>query len=291
MNEHNLKKFLSKVEYMEEAEAYEAGRIGYAAQTLIQATLPHSDPKQTYFERRNGDLTLSISANPNIGLPYGIYPRLILAWVVTEAVKTKSPELIFGSSFNQFMRKLDLVSTGGRHGTIAPVKKQMHRLFSSAISFDWTKKDSFSTGGVISIASKYMLWWDTKNPAQGSLLNSTVTLNTDFFNHIIEKPVPIDLGAIAILKSSCVALDLYCWLTYKMFSLKKETRLSWKGLQEQLGANYANTKQGRYNFKEKLKEQLPKVLTVYHEARVTVDENGLIMRPSATHVKKRLKST
>ena len=197
MNEDNLKSFLSKVEKIEEIPAYEAGRVGYAARNLILATLPHSDPKQNHFERKNGDLTLSISANPSIGLPYGVYPRLILSWIATEAVLTKSPELILGASFNQFMRKLDLVSTGGRWGTIAPVKNQMHRLFSSAISFDYTKKGSFSTGGVISIAREYMLWWDAKKPTQGSLLNSTVTLNTDFCTHIIKGPIPIELSAIA----------------------------------------------------------------------------------------------
>ena len=32
------------------------------------------------------------------GLPYGTLPRLLLAWVSTEAVRTQSPELILGDS-------------------------------------------------------------------------------------------------------------------------------------------------------------------------------------------------
>jgi hypothetical protein len=290
MNEKNLKDFFSKAELIEGISAYDAGQIGYMARVLIQATLPHSDPKQAYFERKNGGLILGISANPSIGIPYGVYPRLLLSWIVTEAVKTKEPELILGASLNQFMQKLGLLSTGGRWGTIARLKDQMHRLFASSISFDYTKKDSFSTGGVVSVARKYMLWWDAQSPNQTSLLNSTVILNTDFFNEIVERPIPIDMRAIAALKTSCVALDLYCWLTYRMSYLNKETLISWEGLQDQFGSNYGNNKQGRYKFKEKLLLQLKKVLTIY-DAKVSINEDGLIIKPSVTHIKKKLKST
>lgn len=289
MNEQNLKKLFSDAAIIDATSVYDAREIGYMARILIQATLPHSNPHTPYFERRNGGLTLSLSTNPSIGLPYGVYPRLLLSWIVTEAVRTKEPELILGSSLSQFMEKLNLLSTGGRWGTISRLKDQMHRLFSSSISFDYTKKDSFSSGGVVSVARKYFLMWDTKNPAQTTLLNSTVILNTDFFNQIIDRPVPIDMRALSALKSSCVALDLYCWLTYRMSYLNKEMLIPWNTLQDQFGSNYTDTKQGRYQFKEKLILQLKKVLTIY-DAKVTLHDNGLIIKPGATHVKKHLKS-
>ena len=36
-------------------------------------------------------------------LPYGNFPRLILAWVCTEAVRTQSRELVLGRSLSEFM--------------------------------------------------------------------------------------------------------------------------------------------------------------------------------------------
>ena len=69
-----------------------------------------------------------------IGLPYGSLPRLLLAWLTTEAVKTKTRELTLGDTLSDFMRQLDLVPTGGRWGSITRLKDQTRRLFASTIS-------------------------------------------------------------------------------------------------------------------------------------------------------------
>ncbi|MBL8879921.1 MAG: DUF1800 domain-containing protein, partial [Phycisphaerales bacterium] len=50
-------------------------------------------------------VSLSIIANPRFGLPFGTVPRLLLAWICTEAVKTRSPMLGLGNSQNEFLRK------------------------------------------------------------------------------------------------------------------------------------------------------------------------------------------
>ena len=73
----------------------DAGSLAFMGQALVQTTLPHSDPGVPFFERTNGAVSLSIIANPRIGLPFGTVPRLLLAWICTEAVKTKGPVLNF----------------------------------------------------------------------------------------------------------------------------------------------------------------------------------------------------
>src|SRR5215472_4030567 len=73
----------------------------YMARQLVQCTLPHRNPgndKQAW-TRQNGRLTLVIQPgwdgrkNTSIGFPYGSIPRLLLFWVITEAVFTKSRRL------------------------------------------------------------------------------------------------------------------------------------------------------------------------------------------------------
>ena len=59
--------------------------------------MPHSNPEVSTFERSNGNFSLSIIGHPKVGLPYGTYPRLLLSWLVTEAVRTKKPELALGN--------------------------------------------------------------------------------------------------------------------------------------------------------------------------------------------------
>ena len=93
---------------MESEDARSAGTLGYMARSVVQATLPHTDPKDSYFERTNGIVTMSVMGRPQVGIPYGSMPRIILAWICTEAVKTKEPVLNLGRSQNEFLEKLQL---------------------------------------------------------------------------------------------------------------------------------------------------------------------------------------
>lgn len=286
MNRENIDKLISQALAIEEEEAKKAGRLGYMARVLVQATMPHKNTQNLIFERTNGDLSLAISGHPKVGLPYGTYPRLLLSWLTTEALRTKSPELILGSSLRKFMSELDLTASGGRWGTISRLRNQMKRLFSASVSCVY-EKGPLSGGIGFNIAKEYHLWWDPKNPAQADLWQSTVTLGLDFFNEIIDRPVPIDMRAMKALKSSSMALDLYCWLTYRLSYLKRQTQIPWLLLQSQFGSNYADTKQGRYEFKRKLFTQLRKVAAVYEgAASVHEGEYGLVLTPSVSHIRK-----
>ena len=49
---------------------------------------------------------------------------------------------------------------------------------------------------------------------------SKIELGEKFFNEIINHPVPIDMNTLASLKRCALGLDLYLWLTYRMFTLR-----------------------------------------------------------------------
>ena len=74
--------------------AKEAGALSYMARSMVMATLPHRKTPGNEFVRKNGDFTLSLMAPSHMGLPYGSIPRLLVAWVTTETVRTKQRELI-----------------------------------------------------------------------------------------------------------------------------------------------------------------------------------------------------
>ena len=78
--------------------------------------------------------------------------------------------------------------------------------------------------------------------------------------------MPVDMRALKALRRSSMALDLYCWLTYRMSYLRKETVIPWPALQAQFRADYARNRA----FKEKFLESLRKVLTVYTEAKASL---------------------
>src|SRR3990172_6514566 len=284
MRNYNLNNLVSEAIAIEQEEAKEAGTLGYMARILVQATIPHSNPHTNSFERNNGNLSLTILGHPKIGLPYGTYPRLLLSWVTTEAILTKNPILILGNNLSRFMTELGLIPTGGRWGTIWRLRDQISRLFSSSVACIY-QSEQLRSGVNFSIAKEYHLWWNPKSPDQTDLWQSPVTLNQDFFNEIINRPVPINMRALKAIKDSSMAIDLYCWLTYRLSYLKQTTEIPWLLLQKQFGADYANTKQGRYKFKQKLITQLKKVAIIYDSAKdVTPTEHGLILLPGKSHI-------
>lgn len=280
MQPKKINELITEAMAIEAEDAKEAGALGYMCRSLVQATLPHKSVKGNEFSRTNGAFTLSLMAPSSIGLPYGTMPRLLVAWLTSEAVKTKQRELVLGNSLTDFLRELGLERCGGARGDITRLKNQMHRLFSSFISCTYTAGEQASIHN-LTLVDSANLWWEPKtSPDQISLFESTVTLSQRFFDEITQNPVPIDTRALYALKRSPMAIDIYCWLTYRMFTLRKYTPIPWEALQLQFGADYSRAR----DFKAAFLEQLAKVQTLYPEAKVAEDKSGLILYPSPPHI-------
>ena len=85
--------------------------LGFMARLLALCSLPRSNPgNRLQYERVNGPYKLYMIAGGGNKLPYGTRPRLLLAWVCSEAVRTQSRELILGDSLSAFMRKVGIYS-------------------------------------------------------------------------------------------------------------------------------------------------------------------------------------
>jgi hypothetical protein len=281
----HLDRLITEALAIEAQDAKEAGTLGFMARCMTLASLPHSRIEGAEYERRNGKFTLSIVAPSRIGIPYGTIPRLLLAWLTTEAVRTKSRDLLLGDNLSEFMRQLDMVPTGGRWGSIGRLKDQTQRLFSASINAIYEDADKTAIMGY-RVADRALLWWNAKEPTQGSLWESTVTLTEQFFEEVTTRPVAVDMRALRTLKKSPLALDVYCWLTFRMSYLAKATDISWASLQGQFGAGYPRTGQGARDFRKHFLPALKKVLLVYPGAKVTSVESGLRLAPGKPHVAK-----
>ena len=268
---------------IEAEDAKQAGTVGFMARALTQATMPHRKSLDPVFKRKNGAFSLAMLAHPDIGLPYGSIPRLLLSWMTTEAVRTRSPALELGPTLSAFMAELGLTCRGGERGDITRFRNQTLRLFCSTVSCRYEDK-THDEGVNLNIVDKYSLWWNPKTPDQMPLWKSTVTLGNNFFNEIIDRPVPIDMRALKALKRSPLALDIYCWLTYRLSYLRKPAEIPWPALQMQFGADYATQGQGPRDFKKKFLYHLRAVNVLYPEANVEEGERGLLLKPSKPHV-------
>ena len=111
MNPKNLNNLISESLAIEAEEAKQVGALGYMARGLVQATMPHKNPGYVeVWGRRNGNFSMIMQPGylidsknkvKNIGLPYGAKPRIIMAFISSEAIKTKESR---GCIRKQFIR-------------------------------------------------------------------------------------------------------------------------------------------------------------------------------------------
>ena len=79
--------------------------LGFMARMMALCSLPRTNPgNRLQYKRVNGPYKLIMFSSGETKLPYGNFPRLLLAWVCTEAVRTQSRELILGKSLSEFMK-------------------------------------------------------------------------------------------------------------------------------------------------------------------------------------------
>ena len=223
-----------------------------------------------------------MNATAGTKLPYGNLPRLLLAWVCTEAVRTQSRVLVLGPSLAEFMRKLGIYSTGGGPtGARTRLRNQMDRLFNASVSLIY--EDEQSKQFIASrITDRGEFWWNERKPDERSLWESRIELGEKFFHEIIRHPVPLDMNILKALKRSPLGLDLYLWVTYRTFTLKRPLRLSWRQLYRQFGADPAkeNDKVTVQNFRRKVLRELVKIKLAWPSLNYSTAKGVLILSPS-----------
>jgi len=241
--------------------------VSYYTPLLIQCTLPHSDPKAPTWVKTNGEFTLMVTSGIDkeggfYGIPYGSFPRLTLAYIITKVMQTKERRIELSSHFSEFLKEIGY--TGNFRGSIRPAKtvqSQLLRLLSANIAFEKSSgnlEQGTLLRGKADVADTFALWWDYKTPEQGSLWGSYIELSEKFHQAILANPVPLRADILSALRKSPLALDTYMWVSYRLFTLQnsgqEQVTLGYGRLQEQFGTGIseANYRSFRRDFKTAL---------------------------------------
>ena len=279
----------------------ERSPIRYYTPELIQCTLPHSDPKTHLWVRKNGNYTLIVQSGVDnngdyFGIPYGSFPRLVIAHIVTSVIRSGERRIDFSAYFSNFLKDVgyepNLNSKQSKN-----LRDSLERVLNANISHIY-QDDDHRTRKNINIAPTSVLWWDFKNPQQGSMWNSYIEISEELREAILRNPVPLHTDMLAALKKSPLALDVYMWVSYRLYTMHKDKKpeitLSYGRLQEQFGSGIA-TKNYR-NFRHELKLAFSKVLEAWkevsknegkergfayeaHEAELTLYRSALLITP------------
>ena len=254
--------------------------LGFMARLMALCCLPRTNPGNRFrYVRRNGPYKLIMSATGDHKLPFGNLPRLLLAWLCTEAVRTRNREIVLGRSLAEFMRELGIYSSGGV--VQIRLRNQMRRLFGCTVQL--TYKDANMERFVNSpIAESGEYWWNPKRPNESALWDSKIELSEKFFNEIISHPVPIDMNTLAALKRCSLGLDLYLWLAYRTFSLRAPQQLTWRQLYRQFGPtpNSVATHDAVQNFRRRILREMKKIRLAWPGLNYSTAKGVLILLPS-----------
>ena len=258
--------------------------LGFMARLMALCSLPRSNPgNRKEYKRVNGPFTLYMVAGGGNKLPFGNLPRLLLAWVCTEAVRTQSRGLVLGKSLSEFMRTLDIYSNSGRVHT--RLRNQMKRLFGCTVTMVYEEPGGFARVSSL-VADKHEFWWNERKPNESSLWESKIYLGEQFFNEIIRHPVPLNMNTLTALKRSPLGLDLYLWITYRTFALSAPLRLTWRLLYSQFGAHpdKASDNLTVQNFRKDCLRELKKIKLAWPELNYSTAPGVLILHPSTPAV-------
>ena len=193
-------------------------------------------------------------------------------------IPTQSRELILGSSLSEFMGKLGMDSVGGARTRL---RNQMRRLFNAHVQLVY--EDKLGEASVSSsVTSRTEFWWDPKQPDVPMLWDSKIELGWDFFNEIIRRPVPLDMNTLTALKRCSLGLDLYLWLAYRTFALKRPLGLTWQQVYRQFGLHpdKASDKNTVQMFRRNILRELKKIKLAWPGLSYSTAPGVLILLPS-----------
>jgi hypothetical protein len=280
-----------------ETTANEAGELAFVSRILVQAFLPHSDPKDIAWQRANGNFTLTVKSgigfengkSKTYGVPYGAIPRLLLAWLNSEAIKNSqdqeklNPKIVYmGRSLSEFLEKIGIQRTGGKRGGITSFKSQAEKLFRAEITVSCTGTDMISERD-IKVSDGRFFFWDHKNPEQTTLWENAIELSDRFYSLLIQNPVPLDWRVLKGIKQSPMALDLYMWLSHRMSYLEKPVVIQWETLQKQLGSDVERVD----NFRQKVRQHLKKLNLIWRDLKVDASKTeGIYLYPTPLLINK-----
>lgn len=257
-------------------------RMGFTYSGFALTSLPHKPQPDGIWRREGHNLTLVLQSGVDragklLGLPYGSYSRFILLFLQSEAIKTGNREIELGRSMRVWLGSMG-ISIGGT--TYRLVTEQARRISGCTLTFyadrgnhELMRRGSFVDGSITMA--------DVLSDQPG-LWQERVLLNEEFYRALREHPVPLSEAALRAIGPRSMVIDVYIWLAYRLHALKRDVEVGWPALLSQFGTSYRRLRDFRRDFLMALEL----AVAVYPEARISIGERGVILRPSRPAISK-----
>ncbi|MCB1970115.1 MAG: pirin [Geminicoccaceae bacterium] len=244
---------------------------------LCTIYLPHRrTAPDAVWQRHNGDgATLMIQPTKDergryCGVPYGPTGRLMMIFLQNEAYRNRSRRVELGNSMHAWLRAMGVDNSGKGYKA---AREQAMRIEQCLVSVAYETETTRERWQDTIIRGSFNIGEDR----QPDLFAQAVELSESFYNALLQHPAVLFEPAIRHLAGKSLSLDVYVWLAYRLHVLARPTPISWRALHRAFGPNYARER----DFRNRFRDALQNALLVYPEARVDVDEEGVILHASA----------
>jgi hypothetical protein len=255
--------------------------IAYTHPGMCLTVLPHrATASDEIWSRSNGSASLEVHplrgpTGAYYGVPYGPKARLMLLFLQSEALKTRSRFVELGRSMRQWLLSMGVRDCGTNYKVVAD---QAERIENCVLRFRYQGKEGESRWQDSIVRGSFRPFAE-----EGA---AAVELSEGFYEALTRHPVPICESAIRLLADTCMPLDIYLWLAYRLHSLEQPKSVTWKALHMQFGAGTRLLK----HFKPRFARDLELATAVYPDASAELADDGIRLWPSPPPVTPRLRS-
>lgn len=259
---------------------------------FVFLTLPYQKVQGNTFVRESDKAILSINSGYNAeakeyyGIPYGVYPRLILYFICSEARRTKSKEIFLGKNIQDILERIAITEHGVRNNgkVFKSFKEQLLRLTNAVIKV--TSKEEFKDikdtklkENLLHIVKSIEFW------KKSDKVDYKLVLTDDFFNYLTNSSITVfDTKVLYSIKSSPISLDLYVLLNYKAYTAYKFNKDLFVSFNELY--SYFGTKDTLKSFKYNIKKNIIDLLDAYPELNLKLQEDkkqsGILVKKDST---------
>lgn len=250
-----------------------------------QRRLPDGEREWTV---AHGNTTLEVSAgriavrdNPKkmrtANVPYGRLARLLFAYVIGQAVKTRSPTVDMGRSLRQFMRRIGIAYDGRAGKNVTEAVEDL-----AAASFIL---GGWGDGAVHTRYARVVdeiSFWIEPDDAQRTFWTPEIVLSDKFHDQVQAHRMPIDMDHLAQLMRSPRRMDWYTWLSYRtaVISRRRAVQISLRDLQNYFAPDIHEFRK----FKQTVKQDLTAIARVWPHFDVAIQGDMLVLRWSESPV-------
>ena len=276
----------------EEATAALLGRegMGFVHGVMMMCFLPQKrlPAAQRDYTVKHGRALLHVEAGSLLApggdemkacpVPFGTRARLILPHINGYAVRNRTPIVDMGASLRQFLGKLGM-GVDGRRGV--SVVEQVEAIAAARIVLGTVEEDRMRTR-YRNVADGVSFWLD-RDERQRRLWEPELELSREYYEALLEHPVPVDLGHLSKLARSPRRMDIYSWLAYRTANIPsgREVRIKIDDLRAVFGEEFNRAR----DFRKRIEGDLRAIARVHADFRVEVRGDIVALRRSPPPVK------